>query len=158
MANVVWRPKYLFATFATCRVVSRHVARVSRHFFTFATFAREDILFRQPCRHDICATSRHDIFRHDIHVATCRDMSRHFATCRDITRHWLTFVVKMYLYTCFFLYGCKKLYTSPRVLFQFSHVLAGHIQWSGGSNPSSANTTFTWLYTHQVESFFVHAK
>ena len=77
------------ATYATCCVVSRHVACVSRHFFAFATFVTDDILFRQPFCHDICFMSRHDISRHDICVPTCRDMSRHNTTythlcCLDV--------------------------------------------------------------------------
>ena len=67
----------------TCRDIS----------FAFTTLAKDDILFRQSCRHDIYVSSRHDISRHDIYLSSCRDISRHVATCRDVTRHILTFVV-----------------------------------------------------------------
>ena len=83
VANVVWRPKYLFATFATCRVVSRRVVLVSRHVVTFMTVSAR--------RHVVPAamSSRHGRYVATRHAATrqlCRDMSRHVATCRDTSR------------------------------------------------------------------------
>ena len=70
--------------------------------FTFTALAKDDILFRQSCRHDIYVSSRHDISRHDIYLSSCRDISRHVATCRDVTRHILTFVVSILFRYLFF--------------------------------------------------------
>ena len=76
------------ATFMTCRVVSRHVLYVSRHFVRVhcACERRHFVPAVMSSRHLRFVATRHLPSRHLFVV-----MSRHIATCRDMSRRNATY-------------------------------------------------------------------
>ena len=136
VANVGRRPKFLFATFATCRVVSRRVVLVSRHVVTFMTVSAR--------RHVVptAMSSRHGRYVATRHTATrqlCRDMARHVATCRDTSRPlWFAYSKLKKLLTQVSLYSLTTswvdIFGDPRVQIPPWSILLSlgctHTMWS----------------------------
>ena len=145
------------ATFTPWHVVSRHVLYVSRHFVRVhcACERRHFVPAVMSSRHLRFVATRHLPSRHLFVV-----MSRHIATCRDMSRRNATYThlccfnfIYIFVFFSMFRWHC----TRARVLCQFSHVLAGHIQWSEGSNPSVANTSLLSC-THTPRGVFYTCK
>ena len=168
MANVVWRPKYLFATFATCRVVSRRVVLVSRHVVTFMTVSAR--------RHVVPAamSSRHGRYVATRHAATrqlCRDMARHVVTCHDTSRPlWFSYSKLKKLLTQVSLYSLTTswvdIFGDPRVQIPPWSILLSlgctHTMWSSflymGNNYRDlcCLNLFTYLFFSLCSDDIVH--